>query len=365
MEQFIRRRGRRLALSALVGVAGTLAIGVGPAAAESPYSSYGGFVWGSQPTSPRYNPPADYSSDPRNEITRSAVGTYTVRLVGQASAGGVAHVAGYGSDSNYCKVTGWWPHAFGVDQLIQVRCFNRLGTPADAYFTASYHRAGLGSTTRLAYAWADNPTSASYAPTPAYQRNGNRGTITVARTATGRWSVTVPGMATSGGNVQVTAYGNDPARCKVASWYPSGTNEIVNVACHSASGLPADTRFTLSLADRVSLFGRPGNEQVAAYAWAPTSGSLPPAYSWNYRGLTNVLLPDYTGVSRVRMPEVAFPPTHAQVTGYGTDASYCKIGGWSVPTVRTVDVQVQCFAPSGTRVNSAFSVAFAGSVIPW
>jgi hypothetical protein len=365
METTLGTRGRRIALAAVAAVAGTMSIGIHPAAADNVYQSYSGFVWAGQPTNSNYAPDAGYTSHPQNRVVRTSVGGYTVRLVGQGSGGGVAHVSGYGYDASSCQVAGWGPDASGVDQLVNVRCFNQYGAPADARFTASYHRPGQGATARLAYVWASSPTAPSYTPSLTYQRNPAGGAITIQRGGVGSWNVTIPGMATSGGNVQVTAYGSSPARCKVVSWFPSAANEIVGVACFSPGGTAVDVPFSLSFADRVSLFGRQGNEQVAAYAWAPATGSLPAGYSWHYRNLTNSIIREPDLTSRIRLPEAGFAPNHVQVTAYGSDASHCKIGSWTGSSGGAVDIHVLCFAPNGTRANSAYSLAYLGSIIPW
>jgi hypothetical protein len=143
------------------------------------------------------------------------------------------------------------PWAIAVSS--HVVCQTPDGGPANSPFTLSYHRAsgllGTGNV-RVAYAWADQPTSSVYTPKSFYSFNSAFGAISITRSARGVYQVRFGGLGTSRGHVQVTAYGSsDAAWCKVASWLRSGPDELVNVRCYSASGLPFDARYLVDFVD--------------------------------------------------------------------------------------------------------------------
>ncbi len=106
-------------------------------------------------------------------------------------------------------------------------------------------KTGLG---RLAYAWANNPTSANYTPSATYAYNSSGGAITIMRSGTGRYAVRFAGLGgngTAGGHVQVTGYGNDSHDCKVRSWASGGTDFVANVNCYNSSGALVNARYTV------------------------------------------------------------------------------------------------------------------------
>jgi hypothetical protein len=147
-----------------------------------------------------------------------------------------------------CKVVSWRPIL--TEQDITVSCNTSNGTPVDTKFTLTYARDGnvLGEPVccfpdgnPTAYAWADQPTAASYTPNPLYQFTGFAQQITISRLATGSYAVQGLDFLNDG-NVQVTAYGNNSAQCKVNFWSPAAG---IRVLCFR-SGSPIDTRFDVS-----------------------------------------------------------------------------------------------------------------------
>ena len=103
---------------------------------------------------------------------------------------------------------------------------------------------------KLSFAWANNPTAASYQPSASYAYNP-AGPITIKRSGTGRYAVRFVGFGGNGsfgGHVQVVSHGSRPSRCKVAGW-SSGTQDfIANVRCFSPTGVPIDERFSVLVA---------------------------------------------------------------------------------------------------------------------
>src|SRR4051812_10309364 len=75
------------------------------------------------------------------------------------------------------------------------------------------------------FAWVD----ATPTPNGNFAVNTGGGPIVVQNPAIGRYTVTFVGLGGPGGNAQVVAHGIDSARCKVRSWFQSGSDELVNV----------------------------------------------------------------------------------------------------------------------------------------
>jgi hypothetical protein len=212
-----------------------------------------GYVWADNPTSGSYTPSTTYSFNSSGGaiiITRSGIGTYAVRfagLGGNGSAGGNVQVTAYGSGSETCKVLSW--DSGGASFIANVGCYNSTGSPVDTRYAARvvWTSAAFG---KNGYAWADNPTSASYTPSPMYSFNSSGGAINITRSGVGTYAVQFSGLsggASSGGNVLVTAYGSGSETCKVANWTSSGGNFVANVRCFGSAGTPADTRYSINV----------------------------------------------------------------------------------------------------------------------
>jgi hypothetical protein len=213
-----------------------------------------GYVWADNPTSASYTPSPTYafnSSGGATTITRSGIGVYAVKfsgLGGNGSAGGNVLVTAYGGGSETCKVVSW--NSGGTDFIANVRCFTSAGGAVDTRYAArvTLTSAAFG---KNSYAWADNPTSASYTPSPTYSFNSSGGATNITRSGVGTYAVQFSGLgggASSGGNVQVTAYGGGSETCKVVSWGSGGANFIANVRCFNSAGSSVDTRYSINVA---------------------------------------------------------------------------------------------------------------------
>jgi hypothetical protein len=210
------------------------------------------FAWADQPSSASYTPSSTYqynSTGATNTITRSGTGNYTVRMPRLGSVGaGHVKVTAYGAgNANACKVGGWSDNA--GDRMVNVLCHDVSGAAVDTTYTVTYVRdVGILGVTGAAagYVWADQPTSANYTPWPAYQFNSTGATNTITRSGTGSYTVRMPGLAANNGHVQVTAYGYGSTRCKVANWYASGSDLLVNVQCSTVTGAAVDSMYTAS-----------------------------------------------------------------------------------------------------------------------
>ena len=363
---------RHQILYLLVAAATVLAAVIAlPTAHAAPSSARGyAFVWANQPSAPNYTPHSTYqwNSEHRfaavNTVTRSGVGRYTVRLPNLAAASGTVHVTAYGSSTHHCKVVNWFPS--GTTQLINVRCFTTAGALVDTYYTLSYTNPG-GFAHELGYVWANQPTSGSYVPSPAYQGNSSGATNRIDRLGIGNYRVRLPNLGQAAGHVQVTAYGTGPERCKVGSWGPVGAEQTIRVYCNGPSGNRVDTRFTLTYVRNNNILGaspiccQPDGHPTA-YAWAnqPTAASYTPALAYQFADfLQQKVTISRSGVgSYVVRPPVPLGAGNVQVTAYGSDSAQCKVSNWSAGGIR-----VLCFTTAGKPIDTFYDLSFVGPYI--
>ncbi len=191
------------------------------------------YVWANNPTAASYTPSGAYAYSPgaTPRITRSGTGTYRVQLANSmVTSGATIMVTAYGSTPAHCRIVSWGGGAANV------KCLNMAGQPVDSRYSLLVVR---GSTNPAwDFVWANNATSASYAPSGSYLYTAG-GTPRIRRSAVGRYTVDLP--AGTSGNVQVTAYGNEGVTCHPVNWGPRN----LNVACFDAAGRAKDSRFTL------------------------------------------------------------------------------------------------------------------------
>lgn len=325
-----------------------------------------GYVWANQPTTSSYTPSTAYqtnSSGALNTISRSSTGVYTVRFPNIGAAAGSAHATAYGNGSENCKVSSWGPS--GIDQLVVVRCFNHAGSPVDTYFTASYARSA-GDPGYLGHVWANQPTTASYTPSTAYQYNARGFANTISRSATGNYLVRLPGLGVIGGNVKVTAYGSSSHLCKVSNWAPSGSDQLVRVLCFTTGGAPVDTYFTMTFARSLGVIGLAGTP--TGYVWAnqPASASYTPSTTYQYNSagtaVNNTITRSATGVYQVRMPKLAGAEGNVHVSAYGSGTAECKVASWASSGADRL-VNVRCFTTTGVPVDTTFTATY--TAIRW
>ena len=211
------------------------------------------------------------------------------------------------------------------------------------------------------FAWA-HQTSGTFQASSTYAANyaqptGVRANIT--RLSTGRYRVDFPKLGKEvGGNVQVTAYGSDSARCKVEKWQSSGETLQVIVRCNTPQGVLADRQFALSYQRLPSPWvGAQGgylysNRLNESGAYTPD-----PWYQSNSAGRRNRVTRTSTGRYSVEFPGINVNGGTVRLTAFGANSDYCTIGGWGSSTV-----SVSCFDTFGTLKDSAFSIAFTDSM---
>ena len=293
------------------------------------------------------------SSDPRlglyeayfNEIGN---GFYPIGVVTAISAG-----------ARTCMIDDNGGSSVGGDPLLYIDCFDRNGQAADARYVANIVLGGDGPTGTLAYAWADQESTPDYATDDGYSyTSSGAGPITVHRSGTGTYEVTMPGMGRRGGNAQVSAAkGGPPALCKVVALIRDGSDEIVRVHCRDVAGQLVDADFMIVFTHRVGLTGV---HRPAAYLLAdrPTSGSYVPQAKFRYSsaGTKPKVKRSAEGRYRVTLPGMPLGGS-AQVTAYGAGSAICQVT--SIRKDRLPQrIGVACFDPGGDRTDSRFMLSY-------
>ena len=206
------------------------------------------FVWANNPTAHSYTPETAYqfnSSGGTNTIKRLGTGRYKVLLPGPVVAGGSVKVTAYGTNANFCQVGQWIAASPG--QNVFVDCFNPAGTPVNNRFTMTFTASDdlFGDGAPSGYLWADQPTAASYTPSPIYQHDTAGTTATVTMLGTGEWEALFPSENQGAqGDQQATAYGSTPAHCIVDGPIGISSGESADVFCFDTSGNPLNVTYT-------------------------------------------------------------------------------------------------------------------------
>jgi len=223
--------------------------------------AHGAYLWANDPTADAYTPDERYqynSTNGLNTIARSDVGTYVVTLPGLAAHQGNFQVTP-ASGSTLGEVPAVSCGVFGSGDAgddargVNVVCSDLNGTPTDTGFTLRYV-VGVKDASTEAEVWARGAYAVvnHSGVSNRYEAGGNfrfntTGAINeIQRTAVGNYAVYLMNVGTDGGNVQVSAWGNERSAvtCNVSYWGleegAEGQNFIVNVACYDIAGNPAD-----------------------------------------------------------------------------------------------------------------------------
>jgi hypothetical protein len=197
------------------------------------------------------------------------------------------------------------------------------------------------------YAWADRATAANYTPNLSYQRQSNGRHVTIARSGTGSYVVTFPGLeGSNGGNIEVSAYETN-GWCQVASWDAS-TDVTASVLCFAPGGVLHDQLFDI-------LYAVGAGTPAFGYAWdddASWNGTPSRAYSFDGKGGVITSQHASTGRYTLHVPHLANSNGTVKVTAYGSTPTLCSISAWTGN-----DVYVACNKPSGTATDADFDVA--------
>ncbi|MBX9600284.1 MAG: hypothetical protein K2X35_04740 [Bryobacteraceae bacterium] len=277
---------------------------------------------------------------------RNSLGNYNIRYAG-ALTSWREFVSALGSGAEYCKVGDSGGSAASYDA--RVLCFTATGAPTETRY--AHMVITPNNPQQISYAWiaangVAHPTL-SWTPT---------GQVTAARTGTGTYTVTFPGMTRSD-NVQVSAYGPDNTYC-----YPVEWTTLVNVRCVNPANVAVDAFFNIAY---VKSSAQPG----LGFMWLSTAESTGAAttvtpqanYRYNSGGGTIEVTRTGVGLFSVRFAGINPSPAPggkgpaAQIIGYGGSALRC-----SVDTITQsgadVTVNAACFAAGGAPANGPFTL---------
>ena len=336
-----------------------------------------GFVHADEPTTAAYTPGAarnQNSTYTPNTVARTGTGVYQVTFANLASYGGksgTAAATAVGTAGEHCTVSSWNAN-LTPDTTVTVRCFSAAGAPADTAFDTSYIRP-TASSAPFAYLWAEDEAAAAYTPSAHHQFNSTGATNTIVRNSTGDYTVTLPGLASSGGTVKVTAFSAASSYCKASDWNAAGADEQVDVLCFDSTGAPADVKFTLSFADDTSILANGG---TSGYVWgndaANPSYTPNSAYQYNSTGATNTITHSTAGRYTVTLPGLGsrVPILNGgnegtvHVTAHHTTSKRCELVGFHSGIVALgspipLYVDVACHTAAGTPSDSKFVVQFS------
>ena len=325
-------------------------------------------------------------------VQQDAFGRFQVLMTGIAPpATGVLHVT---SLSQHTAVIRQWyswhdptnaSSSSGPTTLrTVVELFDPSGLPAFGAFNVHYRNGGDPSE-HAAYLFADQPTSASYTPSPTYSWNGNRPDPTITRSATGVYQATLPGLglyaSSERGHVQVSPYNpmllpSKLVRAKVAGWSASGADIVVNLRTFGVGGVPMDAMFTLSYHERAAPV--PEHRGSGAHVWAndPFSSSYTPLAPYTdsngNAGPANAEVVSRTGTGSyvVDLPDLSsYTPygsglggSIGMVTAYGTGSAYASMDNFVTNAVGGSQVLVNTYDTNGTPANSRFDLLFLSGV---
>jgi len=278
-------------------------------------------------------------------------GGYRVTLgnMSDAGTGGNVQVVALGANNVRCKTSGWAPS--GASMVVNVRCHTPNGFLTNSEFFVRFAKvfaaAGFGTGAYMR-------TTAAFAPGVEFSWNSTGGVNTVFQEGTGKYTVTLPGLARRGGGVQITAIGTTGPHCKVLDWFDSGGSELVRVRCFEINGAPVDARFSLNFI---------GNEQSVgirnrgAFVWAssPELETYSPPAEWSKNTGNVAGTCTAVNVAGRIIPNGPFVIFHQNmsilgasphVTAYGDNPNYCKLVGLTAQGTGA-QVRTECFSPNG------------------
>jgi len=354
-----------------------------------PASPRWGYVWMDQATAARgveagLDPAwqwtsgrSDYATAGRRAtVVHRGTGAYTVRLPGAGYPAGTAHVTSFATvsrhyyaprvDGHSCAVAGYQPS--GADELVDVRCHGRDGTPVDVQFNVFFSAPNRGSEPYAAVRY-DAPGGAGTVSPIANSGtwNSTAGRNHVHQLAIGRWRAVLSGtaLASGGGYVHVTAYGTGaPARCRPESTAPAagGAGLEVIISCHAitvGATQPVNSQWTLTYTDGAGLHHAPVAAAYATTTGDPASPGVDGRHSWASNGEVPRLARLGAGSYRLTYDRLGKPDDAPVVTAVGTLPRHCRLFWWdSYSAPPRVSVDIYCYDTAGNRADALFAVAY-------
>jgi hypothetical protein len=206
------------------------------------------FAYAHQPTATGYpaSGAATYNPAGATTVYRSGVGIYRVVFTGfgksvPAAVSGQVQANAVGTGKAHCMVEDWGSNSQTGEFGAWVQCYSPSGTLVDSKFTLLYQLPNP----HLAYVYAHQETTPSYAPYPPFASNPSGGSVEIARTRVGDYRVVWNGidpLVVEGGTVHVTSI-SETKQCKATGLFESG----VTVHCFGPDGASADAMFTALL----------------------------------------------------------------------------------------------------------------------
>jgi hypothetical protein len=214
------------------------------------------YLWASQPSPPidvPYAPHPTYSYDSTGgapQVWRQSVGVYMMVIPTVDSHYPVDHhdgfyqVTAYGTAAVRCEVHG---ENDEMPTPIAVFCVDEDGAPVDSRFSVTYAHGtsllGTGVAAANAHFGYSSGNANSWNSVGRWNAGGAPGFL---RLEVGRYRVSFPGLALTGGHATAGSRGNPFTYCHVSSW----TAGSVTVHCFdNTTNLPADSEFGVAMTD--------------------------------------------------------------------------------------------------------------------
>jgi hypothetical protein len=189
---------------------------------------------------------SENSAGGSNHFVRNGPGDYTIKLGKMGSFNG-AIILSPDSIGTACWVTDRTVTSTAA-LAIRVRCNNGDGFDRFALtFLSHIGLKGPGGD-RVAYVFANKPTTASYAPPPAasWSSAGASPAPRIRRLGVGRYEVALPHMPDGGGAI-VTPMATAARHCTITGIRLCGAPpQLIDVRCSKIDGTNADTQFFLT-----------------------------------------------------------------------------------------------------------------------
>jgi len=177
---------------------------------------------------------------------------------------------------------------------------------------------------------------------------------TVIPVGPGRYRVTFAGQAARGGVVHVTAISGSPQWCQVDTFWPSGPDELAQIACYKVGGALAPSAFS-AIYDSSS---GPPTISFGQFGYVDWSGAIVSQY--NSAGGVNSVVHLGVGQWDVRMPGMGTPGPldgSMQATAINDSPVRCKVAKWaSGPGGQ--DLVVLCFDALGNLRDTRFTATY-------
>jgi len=235
---------------------------------------------------------------------------------------------------------------------------------ADAGSPPSGRQGAAAATMKWAWVTVRNATL-NGTPDPWNRGNSTGGTNTVAHTAAGRYTVTLPGVGPNvgSGSFLITPFGRADRICETFSASNVANTISVQVYCYSNAGNPANSKFSLSY-----LYASAGASDLA-YFWAnnlfSNSYDADALTSYNSAGQANHVTKVGTGHYTILFKGLGTGQGNIQVgSGKNTGVTqpvHCQVGQWS-NVAGDVQADVRCTDYTGAPFDVHFWAVFMHGV---